>query len=88
MQARCPNCDEVILIPYTSPLEVSSNWSEDSLKDALSAAVRPYREKLLDHQGRLRKVTEDFNSQFERMREVESASLRLQKELWLLRARA
>ena len=85
MQARCPNCDEVILIPFESPLEVSSeDWSEDALKDALSAAVRPYREKLLDHQGRLRKVTEDYNSQFERMREVESSSLRLQKELWLL----
>jgi len=85
MQARCPNCEAVVVIPHTSPfIPDSAGEQETLLKEAIAISVTPYRDKVLEYQSNLKKITEEYNSNIAELRESERTALSLQKELWEL----
>jgi chromosome segregation ATPase len=92
-QLDCPKCQELIIIPLSPPAldpsktaRVSDLLKHDSPDEAIIRAVKPYREELLAKRNQLLQAIEEIKLRNERIRELETNGLQVQKELWALEA--
>jgi chromosome segregation ATPase len=65
---------------------VSDLLKQDNADEAIIRAVKPYREELLAKRNQLLQAIEEIKLRNERIRELETNGLQVQKELWSLEA--
>ena len=78
----CPKCKELIIIPMATE---TLPKGDASLPDAdVLRSVIPYRSEMMTKHNKLLEAIEEIKLRNERIRELESSSLRIQKELWAI----
>ena len=78
----CPKCKELIIIPVSAQ---DLSKEDQSLPDSnVLCSVLPYRSEMLSKHNKLLEAIEEIKLRNERIRELESSSLRIQKELWAI----
>jgi chromosome segregation ATPase len=90
-QVNCPKCQKLILIPAASPFgDVQDPFLAETMHKGVSVAkavavsVEPYRKELESKTELLNDAVEMVKTRNNRIREVESLLLRVQKDLWEL----
>ena len=93
-QVNCPNCQKLILLPSESPLsrhdpetppyQEGQHYTASEVTQALCTSVEPYRLDLETKAKLLDDAVEMIKSRNERIKEVETHTLTIQKELWEL----
>lgn len=90
---NCPKCQKLILIPSTSifpkkesgsPFAPGATYEIEAVKRAISVSVEPYRRELEAKSTLLNEAVEMVKLRNQRIKEVESILLKVQKDLWQL----
>lgn len=95
-QVNCPKCQKLILLPLESPLprhhpdtppfQKDQSYSAAEVTEAISRSVHPYLKDLETKVDLLDDAVEMVKIRNERIRELETISLKTQSELWALEA--
>jgi len=90
-QVNCPKCQKLILIPTSSPFRGEEDPFDpkaihkgSEIARAVAACVEPYRKELEAKTDLLNDAVEMVKTRNNRIREIESLLLKVQKELWAL----